>query len=202
MTIVNRNGEVWSYPKPLTISSHTLTSVNGSATLSVFEKIALQIQSRLHSRSGRRIGLRLSETRLPAATMNTIVQMIIPPPKYMVDRLIPSVSYVDRATLAGAVVIERGPEFEEILGHDQAIEEFVHNAEDAYGFPPYPVLADSLSSWQEEDLHPREQSIIADALERVNTTRLRDPKFNWWRQLPFLAQGANYSPIIVDAVSD
>ena len=202
MTIISRDGQVLSYPKPLTISNHTLNAVNKRATLSAFEKFALQLQSRLHSRSGRRIGLRLSETRLPAATLNTIVQMLIPPPKYMVHRLIPGVSYVDRATLAAAVIIERGPRFEEIIGHHQAIDEFLHNAEDAYGFPPYPVLADSLSRWQEHDLHPQEQEIISSALGRVNTTRLRDPKFNWWKKLPNLVFGVSISRMGVEATGD
>jgi len=95
MTIMSRDGKVLSYPKPLTISHHTLNAVNGKANLSLKEKLALQIQSRLHSRSGRRIGLKISDAKLPAATMNTIVQMLIPPPKYMVDRLIPGVAYTN-----------------------------------------------------------------------------------------------------------
>ena len=52
------------------------------------------------------------------------------------------------------MIIERGDEFVESLHHEQAVETFVNNAEDAYGFPPYPILADSLSSWNGEDLHP------------------------------------------------
>lgn len=186
MTIVGRNGAVMSYPKPLTISHHTLSAVNSNATLSLLEKLALVFQSRLHSKSGRSIGLQISKTKLPAATMNMIVQMIIPPPKYMVHRLIPKVAYENRAKLSRAVIIERGPEFEEFLKHDQAVEVFVRNAEDAYGFPPYPTLAKSLSLWNNEDLHSREQAIVADALMEIPTVRLRDPKFNWWQKLSTL----------------
>src|SRR5438034_4952634 len=50
-------------------------------TLFRSERIALQFQSRLHSKSGRKVGLNLSQSKLPAATMNAIVQMIVPPPK-------------------------------------------------------------------------------------------------------------------------
>ena len=188
MTIIGRDGIVMSYPKPLTISHHTLNAVTRNATLSFLEKFALVFQSRLHSKSGRSIGLRLSKTKLPAATMNTLVQMFIPPPKYMIHRLIPKVIYENRATLSRAVIIERGSEFEEFLGHDQAVEVFVHNAEDAYGFPPYPILANSLSKWNEEDLHSREQAIVADALNEIPTVRLRDPKFNWWQKLSDLTK--------------
>ena len=184
MTIVGKDGTVLSYPKPLTISNHTLSAVNANSSLTLWERIALQFQSRLHSKSGRGVGLKLSQTKLPAATMNAIVQMLVPPPKYMVHRLIPKASYANVATLSRAVIIERGDEYVEALHHDQAVETFVRNAEDAYGFPPYPILADSLSRWEEEDLHSAEQEIVAAALRGIRTVRLRDPKFNWWQRIP------------------
>jgi putative flippase GtrA len=184
MTIVSKDGQVMSYPKPLTISNHTLSAVNANSSLTWWERIALQFQSRLHSKSGRKVGLNLSKSKLPAATMNAIVQMFVPPPKYMVHRLIPKATYANYATLSRAVIIERGPEFVEALQHEQAVETFVHNAEDAYGFPPYPILADSLSQWNGEDLHPHEQAIVNEALQSIPTIRLRDPKFNWWQRLP------------------
>jgi hypothetical protein len=136
------------------------------------------------------VGLNLSKSKLPAATMNAIVQMLVPPPKYMVHRLIPKAIYADRAKLAGAVIIERGPESEVELRHEQAVETFVRNAEDAYGFPPYPLLASSLSRWQDDDLHPHEQAIVAEALRHIRTIRLRDPQFNWWQKLPMVLQNA------------
>jgi dolichol-phosphate mannosyltransferase len=187
MTIVSRDGRVMSYPKPLTISNHTLSAVNANSSLTWWERIALQFQSRLHSKSGRKVGLNLSKSKLPAATMNAIVQMIIPPPKYMVHRLIPKATYANFATLSRAVIIERGPEFVEALQHEQAVETFVNNAEDAYGFPPYPILAKSLSEWDGKDLHPQEQAIVDEALKTIPTIRLRDPKFNWWQRLPTIA---------------
>ena len=184
MTIVSQDGHVMSYPKPLTISNHTLSAVNANSSLTWWERIALQFQSRLHSKGGRKVGMDLSKSSLPAATMNAIVQWIVPPPKYMVHRLIPKAIYANQATLARAVIIERGSEFVEALHHEQAVETFVKNAEDAYGFPPYPILADSLSKWNGEDLHPAEQAIVDKALETIPTVRLRDPKFNWWQRLP------------------
>ena len=184
MTIVSRDGRVMSYPKPLTISNHTLSAVNANSSLTWWERIALQFQSRLHSKGGRKVGMNLSKSRLPAATMNAIVQMFVPPPKYMVHRLIPKATYANYATLSRAVIIERGPEYVEALQHDQAVETFVSNAEDAYGFPPYPILAKSLSEWNGQDLHPQEQAIVDEALKTIPTIRLRDPKFNWWQRLP------------------
>ena len=196
MTIVSKDGRVMSYPKPLTISNHTLSAVNANSSLTWWERIALQFQSRLHSKGGRKIGMDLSQSKLPAATMNAIVQWMVPPPKYMVHRLIPKVIYANQATLARAVIIERGPEFQEFLVHDQAVDTFVRNAEDAYGFPPYPILADSLSRWNGEDLHPAEQAIVFEALKGIPTTRLRDPKFNWWQRLPVTAPYSSATQLV------
>jgi hypothetical protein len=116
--------------------------------------------------------------------MNAIVQFLVPPPKYMVHRLIPKVTYANYAQLSRAVIIERGEEYVESLQHEQAVETFVTNAEDAYGFPPYPILADALSTWNGEDLHHQEQAIVFDVLKRIPTVRLRDPQFNWWQNCP------------------
>jgi len=132
MTIVGKDGSVMSFPKPLTISNHTLSAVNANSSLTWWERIALQFQSRLHSKSGRKVGLNLSKSKLPAATMNAIVQWIVPPPKYMVHRLIPKATYANEAKLSRAVIIERGDEYVESLHHEQAVETFVRNAEDAY----------------------------------------------------------------------
>jgi len=52
------------------------------------------------------------------------------------------------------------------------------------------ILADSLSRWKDDDLHPYEQAIVAEALKRVRTTRLRDPQFNWWQKLPVISSVA------------
>jgi len=202
MTIVSRNGQVMSFPKPLTISNHTLSAVNANSSLTWWERIALQFQSRLHSKSGRKVGLNLSKSKLPAATMNTLVQMVVPPPKYMVHRLIPKVSYADSATLSRAVIIERGDEFTESLHHEQAVETFVRNAEDAYGFPPYPILAESLSRWNGEDLHPQEQAIVDKALESIPTVRLRDPKFNWWQRLPVINENPSGAVLQLSGADD
>jgi len=188
MTILGRDGQVLSYPKPLTISKHTLQAIESDNRLTFSQRMALQVQSRLHSRSGRNMGLRLSRTKLPAATMNAVVQMLIPPPKYMVDSLVPTAKFADHAVLSGAVVIERGQEHESKLTHEEAVSTFVSNAEDAYGFPPYPVLATSLSTHDGKDLHDREKSIIAEALLDISTVRLRDPNYNWWQHLQAIAQ--------------
>jgi glycosyltransferase involved in cell wall biosynthesis len=88
MTLVSPKGIAMTYPKPMTISFHTLRAVN-SKTLNFTEKLILPFQSRVHSREGRKAAFFISKSKLPAATINLIVQALIPPPKYYVQKLIP-----------------------------------------------------------------------------------------------------------------
>ncbi|MHB1802168.1 MAG: GtrA family protein, partial [Actinomycetes bacterium] len=87
MTILGPDGLAQSYPKPLTISEHTLRAVN-AGDLSTKEWRKLRLQSRLHSRAGRGIGARLGELNVPIMSLNAFTQYVVPPPKFAVDRLV------------------------------------------------------------------------------------------------------------------
>lgn len=188
MTILSQDGTVLNYPKPMTISFHTLNAAQ-TAPLPLLNRMALQVQSRLHSKSGRKVGLKLGNSRFPAASLNALVQMLIPPPKYMIDRLVPGVQIVETARLSHALVIERGPDAEISLSHLEMVEELATNAEDAYGFPPYPVIGPDLYQWDGVDLHTRERAIIAAAISGCSNLRVRSANFGWWKHIPrFLGQ--------------
>ena len=200
MTIVAKDGRVLNYPKPLTISLHTLRAVK-AAPLTVLERLFLQVQSRLHSRGGRKAAMWLSSSAMPAATLNAIVQKIIPPPKYMVHRLIPKVTYVNEAKLSHILLIERGPDFEGKLSEDEKAKILVANAEDAYGFPPYPSLAHLVSQWNGEDLHKAETAIVTAATQGLPAIHLRRSQFDWYKQIPsFIQDKGAYSPAAAPAV--
>jgi dolichol-phosphate mannosyltransferase len=193
MTIVSPSGRVKSFPKPLTISLHTLRAVD-HAPLTSWERLALQVQSRLHSRAGRGAGMWLSARKAPAATLNALVQMVIPPPKYMVDRLIPDVRYETDASLAAIVLIERGPALEEPLDEAEAADIMLVNADDAYGFPPYPTLAPFLRVWEGEDLRQREREIVAAETRGVPGMRLRRSDRAWHEGLARLLEVPAQAP--------
>lgn len=187
MTIVSRDGRVMNYPKPLTISLHTLRAVT-EAPLTISQRLFLQVQSRLHSRGGRKAGLWLSHNSVPAATLNAIVQKLIPPPKYMIDELIPRARHTSEAQLSHVVLIERGPDFEATLDEIEKARVLVENAEDAYGFPPYPTLAHALCHWNGIDLHESEAEIVTAATQNLPAIHLRSPRFDWYRRLPHFLQ--------------
>ena len=87
MVIIDANGVASRYPKPLTISAHTLRAVPQNR-LKLSQRLSLSWQSRLHSREGRSVGKKLGAANLPIMSMNAVVQAVIPPPKYRVTDLV------------------------------------------------------------------------------------------------------------------
>ena len=184
LTLVRPDGTVLPYPKPLTISMHTVVAVN-SPLLTWRERTTLPIQSRLHSKSGRLFGLFLARTRLPMATMNGVVQFLVPPPKYQIDRLVPHVKFAERtARLAGVFVIERGEDGFELLTDEKATQILVENSDDAYGFPPYHDIKHLLFQTADTDLRPLEQATVASAVAGLPAVLLRSSTRDWWREIP------------------
>jgi len=185
LTLIGPDGTVLPYPKPLTISNHTVHAVK-RARLNWFERATLPLQSRLHSRSGRRLAFLLTKLHLPAASLNAVVQWLIPPPKYPVNRLVPDALIATKGKLAGMVVIQRGTDENELLLSEDALEILLANTEDAYGFPPYHAIEDFLLNSSGQNLRNHERKIIASALERVPAVLLTRKERDWAGHIPNL----------------
>ncbi|HEX3300805.1 MAG TPA: GtrA family protein [Actinomycetota bacterium] len=184
MVIIDPEGHALSYPKPLTISSHTLHAVKG-APMPTLTRAALQLQGRIHSKFGRSVGMAIGNVNLPVATMSALVQMAVPPPKFHVDRLIPEAELVNSLDLDRLVVIERGEALLRELDEETAFEILSENTEDAYGFPPYPRIEDAFTEGYVET----ERAIRRKLIGRVEAVQLRTPDRNWFERLPQLAAG-------------
>ncbi len=185
LTLVRADGRVFTYPKPLTISRHTLAAVK-APLLSLRERLALVLQSRVHSRSGRRLGQLIARFGLPAATINALVQWLVPPPKYRVERLVPGVRLASEARLDSFVVIERDGLGVRELTHEEAVSVLVANSDDAYNFPPYPAIEHFLHSGNGRNLRRLERQIVDDALAGVPALLVRSETMDWWRRIPEL----------------
>ena len=188
LTLIRPDGRALMYPKPLTISRHTMHAV-ATPLLTRRERLALFFQSRLHSRSGRQFALLLAKSHLPVATINAIIQLLVPPPKYHIERLVPHAIVAREAKVAGFFVIERGGTGEARLYPEEAVETLIRNTDDAYGFPPYPYLEDFLHSGDGLDLRAAERAIISGALNGVSAIRMRSETMDWWERLPALTNG-------------
>ena len=180
MVVLDASGVLARYPKPLTISAHTVRAMPAHR-LGLRSRLTLPVQSRLHSREGRAAGKRLSEMNLPIMAMNAAVQAVVPPPKYRVTDLVPC-RIGTRTHMDTVFLIERGDsERLELVPPALAVEELLRNTDDAYGFPPYGRLAHHirLDGRCHEELLQRERAILECALGDRPATRIVTAGYGW-----------------------
>jgi len=179
MTIVDRDGTAHTYPKPLTISAHTLRAVDGRA-LTRMKRIALAGQSRIHSRSGRSVGKRLGDMNLPIMSINALTQIAVPPPKFRVDELVDCTT-CNSTSVDRLFLIERGEAYTGPIDAAEAVETLLRNTDDAYGFPPYRYIAPAIVIGERDHaaLCRAERDILTAAIERVSVQRVARDDFSW-----------------------
>jgi dolichol-phosphate mannosyltransferase len=189
MTIVEPGGHAYCYPKPLTISAHTVQAI-AQHTLTRQEQLKLAVQSRVHSRNGRRVGSRLGELNLPIMALNAATQALIPPPKYMAHRLVRT-RYLPSTRVRELFVIARGAAELEELDHETAVDLMIENTDDAYGFPPFRSFAPAISIDGDDyaTLRERERDLLAGFLAGVRVRRLTRDDFSWAEAIPTLLNG-------------
>jgi dolichol-phosphate mannosyltransferase len=198
MVIVDGSGVALAFPKPLTISAHTLAAAR-TAPLPWRRRWWLQVQSRLHSKSGRRTGLAMSKVNLPVCTFNAWVQRLIPPPKFMIEELIPSARIVSSVRITHMGVIERGSTLvQPLFDLDSTANVLRENTEDAYGFPPYPLIAAVLANG-DADL---EDAVRRHLLDGLPVTRIRTSDRHWYEQLMLLTTETSFAAQIAVATPE
>jgi hypothetical protein len=202
MTIVEPGGRAYCYPKPLTISAHTVQAI-ASHTLTRSEQLKLAVQSRVHSKQGRLVGSRLGDLNLPIMALNATTQAVIPPPKYMVDRLV-STRYLASTSVRELFVIARGPANLEELDHEAAVDLMIENTDDAYGFPPFASFAPAISINGEDyaQLRRRERALLASFLGGIRVRRLTRDDFSWADVIPRLLDGHRRSEHDLDRLAE
>lgn len=194
MTILDGNGQALCYPKPLTISAHTLRAVEADV-LRAKERAMLAVQSRLHSKGGRSVGSRLAAMNLPIMFLNATTQAVVPPPKYMVDRLV-SCTYGRSARIDDLFIIERGaPDIADVEPQG-LVDELLENTDDAYGFPPFSLFAPTIVIGGEGylTLRARERAILASAMRSIRARRVASDSFSWADVIPELLSEPEPSP--------
>ena len=180
MTIIDAaRREAISYPKPMTLSFHTM-GVAKDGRLTLGDRAALSIQSRLHSKSGRQVGRALGERNIPIMTMNSAVQALVPPPKHRIDDLFDCV-VGGRAPIRNVVLMERGPEHLLPLEVDEAVRRLIDNTDDAYGFPPFATFAPRLRIGDDDyaSLRRKEVELLTQAISGARRWDLQVPGFGW-----------------------
>jgi dolichol-phosphate mannosyltransferase len=188
MTIVGPDGTATCFPKPLTISAHTLRAVNAD-DLTGREWRRLQFQSRLHSKGGRSIALTLARFNLPIMGINAITQRLIPPPKYTVDRLV-GARFASTTRVRELFIIARGTPALTDLEPQDTVEQMLTNTDDAYGFPPFRYLAPAITinGQTYTQLRATERAILTAFLSTIRARSLTSDTYGWADQIPRLVQ--------------
>ena len=189
MTIITPDGRALSYPKPMTLSYHTMSVIAGK-DLNQRQKAALAIQSRLHSKSGRSVGKFLGGLNIPIMSVNSIVQMLVPPPKYHINSLF-DCEVGGEAPIQHVILLERGESVKEEMGLEAAVDQLIENTDDAYGFPPFATFAPHLRINGDDyaTLRRKERDIVTSALANAKTWKLRVPGHEWADVLPSIIEG-------------
>ncbi len=189
MAIITPGGEILSYPKPMTLSSHTMSAVNDRA-LPRADRFMLAIRSRVHSKGGRSAGHALGRMNVPIVTTNAWVQLLIPPPKYHVQSLI-DCDQTDRAPIDTVILMERGtPPLAEEPSFELTIDRLLENTDDAYTFPPFASFAPMLvvGGLDHDALRVREREILETAMANVWRVRIRVVGHEWAEIIPDLVE--------------
>jgi len=196
LTLLREDGRVLPYPKPLTISRHTLHAVH-TPLLTPMERFTLIFQARLHSKSGRWFGLMLTRFNLPMATTNAIVQWLAPPPNYHIERPGAHTRIKPEGKRAGMVVIERGDSRHLDLTHEEASEMLLANCDDAYGFPPYEDIKETLYRIGDRDLRVEERRIVDTAMANSPSVAMRSETRDWFQMLPTFFNRVTTPPQVI-----
>jgi hypothetical protein len=180
LTIVDQDGNVYSYPKPVTISQR-MTRSSGRA-IGIRDRLSRSGQRILYTRFARQIGLWLSDRNLPAATANTYLQRLVPQPKDMLHRIFAGVEYGHRAhcsfIIAADAKIKRDS--------DNVVAEMsdcLQQGKERAGFQPHPLLADRLRFWTGEDLLLSERSFIRRMVGASKLHWFGSKDSDWWFEL-------------------
>ncbi len=177
--IIGRDRRVRSFPKPVTATREMLPDPKRSWRSS----LALRLQRLLYSSTVRRLGLMLSERQLPAATMNTILQRLIPQPKFPLAALAGGVTYGDEALPARLILYEKGSNALTALSLDETIDCLMDPGDRGLGFHPYSLLSAELRHWNGTDWAEAERAILRAGLAACRTQQWRYSGERWWQQI-------------------
>jgi len=186
MVIVGPDGAIIGYPKPMTLSSHTMSAVNDKA-LPFADRAMLAVRSRLHSREGRAVGHAMGRMPLPIVTINSWVQVLVPPPKYHVTSLI-ECDVVDRSQLDAVILMERGEPLAETPTLEATVDRLLANTDDAYTFPPFATFSPmiKIGDRDHDALRSRERELLTEAVSVAWRVRVRVSGHNWSDLIPTL----------------
>lgn len=180
--ILGENGLVYSYPKPVTVNQAMLRQAS-AATRAV---APLLVQRLVYSRRVRQLGIWLGGRRLPAATLNTYLQRLMPQPKYDISELAPRIRTADSAAAGTLVILDpvlaaAAPSVTAVL--DNLVGDGWLATGATAGFQPLTQLSLALATWDSTDWITQERQIAQRGLHDVVVQLRPGIADKWWTQV-------------------
>lgn len=181
-TILARDGRVFSFPKPVMLSQALVRNTAVAQSSSPQYPLRQKLKQMIYTPGGRQLGLKLSQRRWPAATMNILLQRFLAPPKEMVTHLLNEVQFTDSARVTYLVWLDEGEEAVSPMNRDLALAAVLARQTAVRGFPPYTFLLNQL-----DPAFPiNEQEIIRAGLAPCQPMSITCSDGSWWRLFPGL----------------
>ena len=199
LSFVNQAGKVYSYPKPVTVDQRMIRDSERSPRFR--DRLSQSGQRLLYTRFARRFGLWLSDKDLPAATLNTYLQWLVPQRKDMIDGIVPGITYGDQSNCALIVKLSENA----AVGSGESVEMMIDALQlgvEGAGFQPHPLLADRLRQWQDINLMKKERAIIKQVVETSTLHWFEAEDSDWWFDLGEAVSGVDSSTGLFVAVKN
>ena len=194
MTIIKLPNESLCFPKPMTISLHTLRTATNVSNNALLDTKMMKLRSIIHSKGGRSFMHSLGKHNVPILTLNALGQRIIKPPKFKVEDLLLSVNFLKKTKINKLYILEENhSEQENIATNDEAVRKVTHNNNAAYQFPPYDQLIKHLriNDKDAEELLNDETVMLKKLLGGLKCNILKSEKKSWYKTISCLHRGSN-----------
>jgi dolichol-phosphate mannosyltransferase len=190
MTILRLPNEALCFPKPMTISSHTLRTaltISESKNNGNTKRSSLKLRSMIHSKKGRQLMRKLGNLNVPIFTINALGQKFIKPPKFNIDYFLQDALPKVRTKIYNFVLLETGLEGEHSINvpSDIATTRAIENTDDAFMFPPYREILKylTINGRSASDLLEVEKHQLEEFLSNITCTISKSGNRLWYEAL-------------------
>jgi dolichol-phosphate mannosyltransferase len=191
MTIIHLPDGAICFPKPMTLSSHTLqTALDVSNTNHNLDNHGLvrpqmRLRSLIHSKSGRGFMRKLGNYKnVPIFTVNTVGQRIVRPPKFRVEDILHTVNIKNKTDIKKLYFLETGsPEQTEIVTSAKlSTSKAIENSDDAFLFPPYSKLIEyiTINGKSAKELLLEEANTLEKFLQNIKCYLTKSANKKWY----------------------
>jgi len=180
MVIVGENGGLLSFPKPFTISSHTLDSVFGMDT-----DLWYRVRSRVHSKRGRSAYKSMGSMGwMPIMGINAITQIVFEPPKLYPNKIM-EINIGKQAMPKRLIFLSDRFVGEKELSKDDAVKLIMSNTDNAYITPPYDSIFPKLmvGGMSYDDIIEEEIEMTRHMVENTEPVMVGRKDYSWYKYI-------------------